>query len=246
MSRRVADEAERERLRRILEDVRRRGGFIARTAALGKSAEELAPDRALPDRARRPHRAADARAPRRRRSSTASSTSRCAARATSLPDDCRRDPRGRRGGPRAPEGVPRRGRARALTTRSSSGEEPDAALRGRRRRGRDRERAEESGQPAPPAASIVIHQTEALVAIDVNTGRFVGQEGARGHRLRDEPRGRARGRASDPPARPRRADRRRLHRHGGPGAPQELFERSRPSSRATGRGSACCRFPSSA
>ncbi|HVQ54274.1 MAG TPA: ribonuclease E/G, partial [Thermoanaerobaculia bacterium] len=45
VSRRVSDEAERERLRLILEGFGGEGGFIARTAALGKSAEDLAADR---------------------------------------------------------------------------------------------------------------------------------------------------------------------------------------------------------
>ena len=66
---------------------------------------------------------------------------------------------------------------------------------------------------------IVINQTEALVAIDVNTGKFVGQEAARGDGREDEPRGRPGDRPADPPARSRRPPRRRLHRHGGGGAP---------------------------
>ena len=59
--------------------------------------------------------------------------------------------------------------------RGSSCTATRAALRALRRRGRDRERA-----PEPRAAALgrllVIHQTEALVAIDVNTGRFVGKD----------------------------------------------------------------------
>jgi ribonuclease G len=53
---------------------------------------------------------------------------------------------------------------------------------------------------------VVINQTEALVAIDVNTGRYVeeiiGQ--ARGHHRQDEPRGGEGNRAAGPPARSRR------------------------------------------
>ena len=45
MSRRIGDEAERERLRRILEGFGGDGGFIARTAAAGATAAELAADR---------------------------------------------------------------------------------------------------------------------------------------------------------------------------------------------------------
>ena len=51
------------------------------------------------------------------------------------------------------------------------------------------ENALKSRVALPSGGSIVLHQTEALVAIDVNTGRFVGKERARGDRLRDEPRG---------------------------------------------------------
>ena len=80
--------------------------------------------------------------------------------------------------------------------------------------------------PLPSGGSIVIHQTEALVAIDVNTGKFVGQGGPRGDRLRGQPRGGPGGRAADPAAGPGRAPRRRLHRHGGRRAPaRALFER---------------------
>ena len=67
---------------------------------------------------------------------------------------------------------------------------------------------------------IVINPTEALVAIDVNTGRFVGPEQPRGHGAADQPRGGAGDRAPDPPARPRRDHRHRPHRHGRAGAPR--------------------------
>ena len=45
VSRRVSDEGERERLRSILEGFGGEGGYIARTAALGKGSDELAADR---------------------------------------------------------------------------------------------------------------------------------------------------------------------------------------------------------
>ena len=72
--------------------------------------------------------------------------------------------------------------------------------------------------------SIVINQTEALVAIDVNTGPLRRQEderAARGHDRQDEPRGGEGNRPADPAARPRRHHRARLHRHGGEEEPPE-------------------------
>ena len=72
--------------------------------------------------------------------------------------------------------------------------------------------------------SIVINQTEALVAIDVNTGRYVGKKTrrpARGHDRQDQPRGGEGDRPADPAARSRRHHRARLHRHGGEEEPPE-------------------------
>jgi len=63
---------------------------------------------------------------------------------------------------------------------------------------------------------IVINHTEALVAIDVNTGKFCRQRlnAARGYDRQNQPRSGKRNRAADSPARPRRHHRRGLHRHG--------------------------------
>ncbi len=71
--------------------------------------------------------------------------------------------------------------------------------------------------------SIVINQTEALVAIDVNTGplRRQAHRAARRHDREDEPRGGEGDRAADPAARPRRHHRARLHRHGRAEEPAE-------------------------
>ena len=70
---------------------------------------------------------------------------------------------------------------------------------------------------------IVINQTEALVAIDVNTGRYVGKKtaGARRHDLQDQPRSGQGDRPPDPAARSGRHHRARLHRHGRPEEPPE-------------------------
>ena len=71
---------------------------------------------------------------------------------------------------------------------------------------------------------LVINQTEALVAIDVNTGRYVGkksQRPARGHDRQDQPRGGQGDRPPDPAARSRRHHRARPHRHGREEEPPE-------------------------
>ena len=67
--------------------------------------------------------------------------------------------------------------------------------------------------PLPEGGSIVIDPTEALVAIDVNSGNFRVEDDAETHRLRDEPAGRQGDRAAAPAPRPGRRDRQRLHRH---------------------------------
>jgi ribonuclease E len=61
---------------------------------------------------------------------------------------------------------------------------------------------------------IVINQTEALVAIDVNSGPRHARPAHRGHGAAHQPRGGGRGRAPAAAARPRGPDRHRLHRHG--------------------------------
>ncbi len=68
--------------------------------------------------------------------------------------------------------------------------------------------------PLPSGGAIVIDHTEALVSIDVNSARATRggdiEETGDAH----EPRSGRRGGAPDAAARPRRADRHRLHRHG--------------------------------
>ncbi len=61
---------------------------------------------------------------------------------------------------------------------------------------------------------LVINPTEALVAIDVNTGRFVGQRNLEDTVLRTNLEAVAGDRAPDPAARSGRHHRHRLHRHG--------------------------------
>ncbi len=66
--------------------------------------------------------------------------------------------------------------------------------------------------PLKSGGSIVIDQTEALVAIDVNSGSFRAEDRRR-NRLPDEPPGGQGDRPPNPPPRPGRGDRQRLHRH---------------------------------
>jgi ribonuclease G len=174
VSRRVADEAERERLRRILEGFGGPGGFIARTAARGKTAEELAPDRAyLTELAARIVRRRESSAPPallHRELDLAMRSARDV-----VPDDC--------------EAI----RVEDAAVHARLKEFLDAVAPALSRRlelwrgetplfdalgvEAEIENALKSRVLLPSGASIVIHQTEALVAVDVNTGRFVGQKG---------------------------------------------------------------------
>ncbi|MGH9368635.1 MAG: Rne/Rng family ribonuclease [Thermoanaerobaculia bacterium] len=173
ISRRITDEVERERLRRILEGFGSAGGFIARTAAAGASEAELSADReylagiaeriarkaegggapallhrelALPERVFRDLVTADFEAIRVDEEATA-------ARLRAL----------------ALEVVP------ALAPRIEEYRGPEPIFQ---RFGVEAEIEEALGSRValPSGGSCVIHQTEALVAIDVNTGRFTGRE----------------------------------------------------------------------
>ena len=174
VSRRVADEAERERLRRLLEGFGGDGGFIARTAARGKTVEELAPDQTyltgLAARIRRRRESAGPPALLHRELDLALRAARDVAA-----DDCDAirvdDPATHARLKELLDAV-----APALSRRLELWREPtplfdafgvEAEI----------ESALKSRVPLSSGASIVIHQTEALVAIDVNTGRFVGQSG---------------------------------------------------------------------
>ena len=72
---------------------------------------------------------------------------------------------------------------------------------------------------------LVINQTEALVAIDVNSGRSTRERNIEETALQDQPGGRRRGGPPAAPARPRRPDRHRLHRHGGEASTTRMVER---------------------
>ncbi len=173
VSRRILDGAERDRLRAILEALPGDGAFIARTAGLGKSAEELSADHAyLTGLAARIERRRESAAPPALLHREADLALRSAR--DLVDDDC---------------DVLRVDDAAAfermrellevvspkLAHRLELYEEPEPLFI---RYGVEAEieNALRSRVPLPSGGSIVIHQTEALVAIDVNTGRFVGKE----------------------------------------------------------------------
>ena len=108
-----------------------------------------------------------------------------------------------------------------------------AAVRGVRAAADDRLGAQAHGARCRAAATSTIDKTEALTAIDVNTGKFVGKQEPRGDDPPDQPRGRRRGRAPAAAARHRRDHRHRLHRHGGLGPPSRgLLDRLSSGARA--------------
>ena len=203
VSRRITDETERERLRRIVEGFGPGAGWIARTAAGdGDVSGFLADKRYLEDLASR------IRA-RREKASGPLLLHReldLALRSRARPRDpgLRGDPGGRRPGRRADRGVPRTRPPRVSRLASSCTKAASLSSSGSASRARSRAPCR-AGCSCSSGGSVVIHQTEALVAIDVNTGRFVGKRRARGNGLRREPGGRRRDRPPDPPARPRAA-----------------------------------------
>ncbi len=173
VSRRLTDDTERERLRTILEGFPGDGGFIARTAARGRSAAELAADyRYLTELDMRIRRRRDSAAPPallHRELDLALRSVRDV-----VGDDCaaiRVDDEAAHG--RMKEFIG--GVAPALSPRLElyGGSVP---LFDRYGVEAEIENALKSRVGLPSGGSVVIHQTEALVAIDVNTARFVGKD----------------------------------------------------------------------
>ena len=173
ISRRIGDEAERDRLRRILEGFGGDGGYIARTAAAGATEAELEADRQylIGLAARVARKAENASAPLllQRELDLALRV----ARDLAGPDfEVIRvdDPQTHARladflGTVAPSLLPRLelyDEREPLFDRYGVEAEIENALKNR--------------VPLSSGVSIVIHQTEALVAIDVNTGRYVGKE----------------------------------------------------------------------
>ena len=89
--------------------------------------------------------------------------------------------------------------------------------------------------PLKSGGYLVINQTEALVAIDVNSGRATKERNIEATAFKTNMRGRRRGRPPAAPARPRRPDRHRLHRHGRvqeqPGRREDAQGRAEPRPR---------------
>ena len=173
ISRRITDEAERERLRRILEALPAEGGFIARTAAQSMREEDFQSDyRYLTDLA--------ARIERRRESVAAPAllhreldlASR-SVRDLAGPDCAviRVDDEGQYA--RLKELLEAIGPSLAVRLERFDRPEPIFEFFGVEA---EIENALRSRVTLPSGGSLVIHQTEALVAIDVNTGRFVGKD----------------------------------------------------------------------
>ncbi len=173
ISRRITDEAERDRLRQILESLPGDGGLIARTAAEGSTPAEFAADhRYLSDLADRIASKADnsaAPAVLHRELDLALRSVRDLV--TSDFEAIRVDDEETHGrlaeflGTVAPPLVYRLElyrRPEPLFETYGVEAEIENALK--------------SHVPLPSGGSIVIHQTEALVAIDINTGKFVGKE----------------------------------------------------------------------
>ena len=173
ISRRVEDDEERARLRAVLESMPGEGGWIARTAALGKSAADLASDRAyltaLWERVGKRRASAGPPALLHRELELALRAVRDVA--SDDVDVIRVDDAGVLARMREflEEAAPPLARRLGLY----SEEEPLFSRFGVEVEIED---ALKSRAALASGGSIVIHQTEALVAIDVNTGRFVGKD----------------------------------------------------------------------
>ncbi|HEY3171741.1 MAG TPA: Rne/Rng family ribonuclease [Thermoanaerobaculia bacterium] len=173
ISRRITDEDERERLRQILESLPAEGGFIARTAAQGSSSAEFAADRRylteLADRIFRRAESASAPAVLHRELDLALRSVRDLVtgdfEAIRVDDEETHARLAEFLGAVAPPLVYRLELYRGVEPLFQAyGVEAEI------------ENALKSRVPLPSGGSIVIHQTEALVAIDINTGKYVGKE----------------------------------------------------------------------
>jgi ribonuclease G len=173
ISRRITDEGERERLRRILEGFGGPGGFIARTAAEGASEAELAADREY----------LAGLAARIARQGEQGGGPTLLHRELALPERVFRDLASAEFEAIRVDEEEAAARLRALARQVAPALEPRVEVyRGEEpifeRFGVEAEieGALASRVSLPSGGSCVIHQTEALVAIDVNTGRFTGKE----------------------------------------------------------------------
>jgi ribonuclease G len=173
ISRRITDESERERLRRILEGLGGEGGLIARTAALSMRAEDFQADfhylRELAAKIARRRESVSAPALLHRELDLAARSVRdlagpdCAV--IRVDDEAAYE--------RLRELLADIGPALSARLELHDRSEPLFELFGVEA---EIENALRSRVALPSGGSLVIHQTEALVAIDVNTGRFVGKD----------------------------------------------------------------------
>ena len=173
ISRRITDEVERERLRGILESLPSEGGFIARTAAQGSTTAEFAADhRYLTDLADRIARKAEngaAPAVLHRELDLALRAVRDLVTnefdAIVVDDEETHARLAEFLGAVAP----------SLVYRLHLHRDPEPLFDAFGVEA-EIENALKSRVPLSSGGSIVIHQTEALVAIDINTGKYVGKE----------------------------------------------------------------------
>jgi len=173
VSRRITDEAERERLRQILESLPASGGFIARTAAAGCAPEDFEADRRYLTElaAYIEKRGEDGSAPLllHRELDLALRVARDLAgpdvAAIRVDDEATHA--------RLSEFLVAVAPGLVSRLELDGGEIPlfeRFGIEG------EIERALQNRVPLPSGGSVVIHQTEALVAIDVNTGKFIGKD----------------------------------------------------------------------
>jgi ribonuclease G len=172
ISRRITDEEERERLRQILESLPAGGGFIARTAAHGSSISEFEADRRylteLADRIFRKADSSSAPAVLHRELDLALRSVRDLV--TGDFEVIRVDDEETHS--RLSEFLAAVAPPLAYRLELYRGDAPIFQAYGVEA---EIESALKSRVPLPSGGSIVIHQTEALVAIDINTGKFVGK-----------------------------------------------------------------------
>lgn len=173
VSRRITDATERDRLRLLLESLSVEGGFIARTAAQGASPAQIETDRAyLTELAARIGRKAEnAAAPALLYREAELALRAARDLASGDVDAIRVDDEA--AALRLTEFLRALSPALAARVEVYRRPEPLFDFFGVEA---EIEAALKSRVPLPSGGSIVIHQTEALVAIDVNTGRYVGKE----------------------------------------------------------------------
>ncbi len=175
VSRKITDDEERRRLKTILKEFRQErggGGLIARTAGLGRERRGLLPRRPLP--LAHLGRGARARlAPARAGAALPRAVARRAAAARPALGGRGLDQARQRA--RVPAHARAGARARALARAARAAARRPGGIMEEHGVSAELERALRSKVWLPSGGYIVINQTEALVAIDVNTGRFVGK-----------------------------------------------------------------------